>query len=288
MNYPEVIMETVAETLVEASTTFREDQVIAYKKAIEREDNPNARWVLEKIIENAEVAEEIRAPLCDDTGIPHVYLEIGKGVSVDGKFFRLIDEGVKRGLQRLPGRPMAVKGNELERLGQNKGLYQDSGMLVPAPLQIRTIDEKKIVVTVMMLGGGPEMRAKTYHVFHRHQGMNVIDEATRWATDEVRRLGCTPAIPAIGIGRTHYEATCLMLEAIKEGSLIQQSDLEKRVTDKINSTNAGPLGLGGKTTALGTFVKIGSFRAGGSRIVSMRLGCCFDPRRATREIPHKI
>ena len=83
MNLPEVIMETVAETLVEASTTFREDQVIAYKKAIEREDNPNARWVLEKIVENAEVAEEIRAPLCDDTGIPHVYLEIGEEISVD-------------------------------------------------------------------------------------------------------------------------------------------------------------------------------------------------------------
>ena len=284
---PEIIKETVAETLVEASTTFREDQVMAYGRALEREDSPNARWVLERIMENARVAEEIRRPLCDDTGIPHLFIEIGEEISVDGMFFELISEGVRRGLRRLPGRPMAVKGNELERLGQNKGLYQDSGMLVAAPLQIKTIKGKKVIVTVMMLGGGPEMRAKTYRVFHRHRGMDVIDEAAKWALDEVGRLGCTPAIPAIGIGRTHYEATCLMLEAMKEGNLMHQSDLEKRVTDIVNSTNAGPLGLGGRTTALGSFVKIGPFRAGGTRMVSMRLGCCFDPRRATREIPQK-
>lgn len=279
------IKETVAKTLIEASTVFREDQVAAYKHALEREDNQNARWVLERVIENAELAEETGAPLCDDTGIPHVVLEIGEEISVDGMFFDCIGQGIQIGLRRLPGRPMAVKGNELERLGQNVGLYDDSGMLLPAPFQVRTIKEKKIVVTVMMLGGGPEIRAKTYRVFHRHQGMSVIDEAAKWAADEVGRLGCTPTIPAIGIGRTHYEATCLMLDAIKEGSLMVQSDLERRVTDIINRTNVGPLGLGGKTTALGTFIKIGPFRAGGTRIVSMRLGCCFDPRRATREIP---
>ena len=65
------------------------------------------------------------------------------------------------------------------------------------------------------------------------------------------------------------------------------SDLERKITDLINGTHVGPLGLGGKTTALGTFLKIGPFRAGGARIVSMRLGCCFDPRRATREIPQQ-
>lgn len=282
---PEVVMETVAETLIEASTTFREDQIMAYRNAIEREDNPNARWVLEKILESAQVAQESRVPLCDDTGIPHVFIEIGKEVTLDGSFFNSVSEGIRRGLQRLPGRPMAVLGNELERLGQTKGLHEDPGMLPPAPIQLRTIDEKKVAVTVMMLGGGPEMRARTYHVFHRHQGMNVIDEAAKWAVDEVRKLGCTPTIPTIGIGRTQYEAASLMIEAMRNGSLDQQTDLEKRVTDKINSTGAGPLGLGGKTTALGSFLRIGPFRAGGSRMVCMRLGCCFEPRRSTRMVP---
>ena len=288
MNNTEMLKEIVAETLIEASTTFREDQRIAYEKAIEREDNPNARWVLKKVLDNARIAEQIQCPLCDDTGIPHVFLEIGESISVDGSFFNIIEEGIKVGLRRLPGRPMAVKGSGLEKIGQNKGLYKDPAMLLTAPFQIRTIKEKKIIITVMMLGGGPEIRAKTYRIFHYHSGGNVINEAGRWAADEVKELGCTPTIPAIGIGRTHYEATSLMLQAMKEGKLNKQSELEKRVTDIINKTHVGPLGLGGKTTAMASFVNIGPARAGGTRIASMRLGCCFDPRRAVREIQMPI
>jgi fumarate hydratase subunit alpha len=282
---PELIKEVVAETLIEASTTFRQDQFLAYQKAIGREKNPNARWVLERIVQNAEIAEKSRRPLCNDTGIPHLYLEIGEDVTINGKFLERVKEGVRIGLQKLPGRPMAVKGKGLERIGQNLGLYDDPGMLSPAPFQIRTIFERKIIVTVMMLGGGPDIRGKTYHIFHRHQGMNVIEEVAKWAANEAGRLGCTPTIPSIGIGRTNYEATCLMLDAMKEGNLMQQNDIEKSITDAINRVHVGPLGLGGPTTALGSFVKIGPLRAGGARIVSIRLGCCWEPRRATKEIP---
>lgn len=285
MGDPETIKEVVAETLVEASTTFRKDQVLAYEKAAEKENNANARWVLERLLENAKVAEESQKPLCNDTGIPHLYLEIGEEVTIHGKFLEMVKEGVRIGLQRLPGRPMAVKGDGLERIGQNLGLYEDSGMLFPAPFQIRTIPEKKIIITVMMLGGGPDIRAKTYHMFHRHRGMTIIEETAKWAAEEIGKLGCTPTIVSIGIGRTHYEATCLMLDAMKEGDLTKQNDLEKRVTEIINQTSVGPLGLGGKTTALACFIKIGPLRAGGTRIVSVRLGCCWEPRRAAKEIP---
>jgi fumarate hydratase subunit alpha len=109
---PELIKEVVAETLVEASTTFRQDQFLAYQKAIGREENLNARWVLERIVQNAGVAEESRRPLCNDTGIPHLYVEIGEDVTINGKFFEWVKEGVRIGLQKLPGRPMAVKGKD--------------------------------------------------------------------------------------------------------------------------------------------------------------------------------
>lgn len=282
---PDSIKEVVAETLIEASTTFRQDQFAAYQNAIGREENPNARWVLERIVENAKVAKESRKPLCNDTGIPHLFLEIGEEVPVNGKFFEWVKEGVRIGLQKLPGRPMAVKGSGLERIGQNLGLYEDPGMLFPAPFQIRTIPETRITVTVMMLGGGPDIRAKTCHLFHRHQGITLIEETAKWAAGEIGKLGCTPTVVSMGIGRTHYEATCLMLEAMKEGNLMEQNDLEKRVTEIINQTSVGPLGLGGKTTALASFIRVGPLRAGGTRIISARLGCCWEPRRATKEIP---
>ena len=81
----DTIKDIVAETLVRASSTFRADQVEAYQKAINNETNTKAKWVLEQILDNAKAAEKSCGPLCDDTGIPHVMLEVGPGVSVTGK-----------------------------------------------------------------------------------------------------------------------------------------------------------------------------------------------------------
>ncbi len=285
MDSSEAIKDAVAETLIEASTTFRDDQVLAYEKAVEAEGNANARWVLERILENARLAASIRKPLCNDTGIPHVFLDIGEEVMLPGKMFHLVQEGITRGLRKLPGRPMAVRGEALARIGQNEGLFEDSAMVVPAPLQIRMIPGRKILVTVIMLGGGPDIRGRTHHIFHRHQASTLLGTAARWAAEEVAKLGCTPAVPFIGIGRTHYEATCLMLEAMKGANFLEQNELERNVTETVNETRVGPLGFGGKTTALASFIRVGPLRAGGTRIVSMRLGCCWEPRRATKEIP---
>ena len=79
----------------------------------------------------------------------------------------------------------------------------------------------------------------------------VLGEVAGWASSEMKNLGCTPCVLAIGIGRSHMEASALMLEAMKEGSLNRQNHWEKKVTEWVNSTKVGPLGLGGKTTVLG-------------------------------------
>lgn len=278
------IVEKVAQCLVEASIKFRPDQIKKYEEAISQEENPEARWVLEKILEDAQIAEAKGLPLCDDTGIPHLFIEFGAGVKIDSELDTAIREGVSLGLQRLPGRPMAVKGEPLERLEQSKGLYQESEALLPAPLLYRPFLGEGLNITVLMLGGGPEIRSKTFRVFHQHESKKVITEVGQWAKEVSGQLGCTPCILAIGIGRTHYEATVLMLEAMKEGNLERQSESEKLVTEIINESKVGPLGLGGKVTALGSFIKIGPQRASGVRIVCMRPGCCFDPRRATIRI----
>lgn len=276
-----IIVEKVAQCLLKASTTFRSDQIRKYEEAISKEDNPEAKWVLENILEDAKVAEAKKYPLCDDTGIPHVFIEFGEGVKINSEVDTAIREGVSLGLQRLPGRPMAVKGEPLERLEQSKGLYKESEALLPAPFLYRPFSGEGLNITVLMLGGGPEIRSKTFRVFHKHDSKNVITQVGQWAKEVSGQLGCTPCVPTIGIGRTHYEATVLMLEAMKEGRLDQQSEFEKLVTEIVNESKVGPLGLGGEITALGSFIKIGEQRASGVRIACMRPGCCFDPRRAT-------
>ncbi len=275
------IEEAVKKCLIKAGTTFRKDQLDAYRNAIRKEKNENAKWVLEKILENAKIAGEKIFPLCDDTGIPHVFVEIGKEVTLPKGWLSAIRNGVAQGLRIMPGRPMAVKGNPVERVEQSKGLFNDPGKLSLAPVIVKSAKGNQLKITVLLLGGGPEIRAKTYRVFHQRSIDVVLREVAGWASSEMKNLGCTPCVLAIGIGRSHMEASALMLEAMKEGNLNRQNQWEKKVTEMINSTKVGPLGLGGKTTALGTFINIGPLRASGVRIVSMRPCCCFEPRKAT-------
>lgn len=275
------IQTSVTECLIRAGTSFRPDQMEAYRKAIEAESNKNAKWVLERILENAEIAQRNSSPLCDDTGIPHVFIELGSEAVLPAGWISAVNRGIAQGLRLMPGRPMAVKGNEIERVEQSMGLYDDPAELLPAPMLIKEVPGKSVKFTVLMLGGGPEIRAKTLRVFHRRSIDVVIGQAAEWAADEVKSLGCTPCVVAIGIGRTHVEASALMLEAMKEGDLGLQSPLEIKVTELVNATRVGPLSLGGQATTLGAFVKIGPLRASGVRIVSVRPCCCFEPRRAT-------
>lgn len=275
------IEDAVKNCLIKAGTTFRKDQLDAYWNAIRKEKNKNAKWILERVLENSKIAEKRAFPLCDDTGIPHVFVEVGKEVTLSKDWLSAIRNGVAKGLRIMPGRPMAVKGNPVERVEQSKGLFNDPAKLSLAPVIVKPIPGDKLKITVLLLGGGPEIRAKTYRVFHRRSMDVVLEEVAGWASSEMKNLGCTPCVLAIGVGRSHMEASALMLEAMKEGSLNRQNRLEQKVTGIINSTKVGPLGLGGDTTALGTFIKIGPLRASGVRIVSMRPCCCFEPRKAT-------
>jgi fumarate hydratase subunit alpha len=275
------IIEKVAECLVRAGSTFREDQKAAYRKAIADESNSNACWVMRQVLENAIVAEDNRSPLCDDTGIPHLFLEIGKNRLVTGEMLEEIKEGVRVGLRRLPGRPMAIMGDDYARIDQSGGLNEDSGALDAAPIIIKPVDEDVLRLTILMLGGGPAIRGVTQRVFHKHSVDVVIDEIVNRAIPAVSQLGCSPCTLAIGIGRSQFEATSLMMEAMVKGDFGVQNDFEKRITDKVNAANIGPLGLGGKHSVLATFAKIGPQRASGVRIVALRPCCCFEPRRAS-------
>lgn len=283
MDY-EKIVDSVAETLVTAGSTFSEDKIRAYQRAINKESNPRSKWVMEQILENARVAAINRGPLCDDTGIPHLYLEVGKNRSVSGEMLCAIYDGVAKGLRTLPGRPMAINGNDEQRLDQSGGLNEDSGALLPAPIQIRTIDEDKVRLYVLMEGGGPAIRGKDYRVFHKHSVDTVVGEIASWAKEAVAQLGCSPCTLAVGIGRSHYEAAAMMMEAQTHGNYDIQSELEQRITDEVNKADVGALGLKGDTSVIATFLKVGPQRASGVRIVCLRPCCCFEPRVAFTEL----
>ena len=288
------ILDEISNTIIKASTTLSSDKYNALRKAIDMEDNENAKWALTQILENYHVAEKARFPLCDDTGIPHVIIEIGQDREISGELLNQIHEGIALGLNNLPARPMAVKGDFVERIEQSEGLYEKPGMLHPANILIdnanedssykRDISSDTLNIHFLLEGGGPEIRAKTYRVYHQRSFENVIDTACGWLEESLKMLGCTPSIPSIGIGRTHFEATSLLLKSVAYGSLDYQSEHEQQISDRLNQSGIGPLGLGGKTTVLGTYLNIGNQRASGVRIVSVRPSCFVEPRVATLKL----
>ena len=275
------IVEKVASCLVQAGSTFREDQKEAYRRAITKEPGTSSCWVMKQVLDNALVAEERRSPLCDDTGIPHLFLEVGPNKQVTGELIQKIHAGVEQGLRQLPGRPMAIMGDDMQRIDQSGGLNPDSGALSPSPMIIKNVNEDVLRLTILMLGGGPAIRGITQRVFHKHSVEVVIGEIVSRAIPAVSQLGCSPCTLAIGIGRSQFEATSLMMEAMAKGNFNEQTDFEQTITDRVNKANIGALGLCGKTSILATFAKIGPQRASGVRIVALRPCCCFEPRRAS-------
>lgn len=288
------IVSEISDSIIEASTRLSQDKLNALKRAIDAETNENASWCLSQILKNYVVAEETNFPLCDDTGIPHVIVEIGSEREITGRLLSQIHDGIKLGLNNLPARPMAVKGEEIERIEQSQGLFENPGMLKPASILIDSVNDEStykrdispdtLNIHFLLEGGGPEIRAKTFRVYHKRSFLNVVDTAVEWLGDSLKLLGCTPSIPSIGIGRTHFEATSLLLKSIAYGNLDNQSEAENYVTSTLNESGIGPMGLGGKTTVLGSYVNIGCQRASGVRIVSVRPSCFVEPRVACLEL----
>ena len=278
------IVALVRDALVAAGSTFREDKKVAYRQAVANETNEQAKWVLETVLENAEAAERDHSPLCDDTGIPHLVLEVGPDRAVTGQMLDEIRQGVAEGLRKLPGRPMGILGDDSQRIDQSGGLNPDSAGVEPAPILIRRCQDNAVRLHILMFGGGPAIRAKTYRVFHRHSTQTVLDEIVNWAKEGVMQLGCSPCTLAVGVGRSHFEAASMMLQAQADGRYDVQSDMEREITRRVNEADIGPLGLHGKTSVLATFMKVGPQRASGVRIVCVRPACCFEPRIATVDL----
>lgn len=280
----EQIIELVRDTLVNAGSTFKQDKKDAYVRAIASETNEKAKWVLQTILDNADAAENHKSPLCDDSGIPHLVLEVGSNAAVTGNMLDAIKQGVAEGLRKLPGRPMGIMGDDSHRIDQSGGLNPDSAGVEPSPILIRRTDEDVVRLHILMFGGGPAIRAKTYRVFHKHNTQVVLDEIVNWAKEGVSLLGCSPCTLAIGIGRSHFEASSLMVQALVDGNYNVQSEMEQEITRRVNEADIGPLGLHGDTSVLATFMKVGPQRASGVRIVCVRPCCCFEPRIASVEL----
>ncbi|RDV84818.1 fumarate hydratase [Ammonifex thiophilus] len=243
------VTATVARLFREANLYLPPDVKEALKRARERESFPRAREILSRLLENALIAEKEGLPICQDTGIAVVFLEVGQEVRVVGKLEEAVHEGVREGFRQGYLRASVVR-HPLDRV--------NTGDSTPAVIHTRLVPGDRLKITVMPKGAGSENMGMV-KVLRPADGREGVK---RLVLETVQRAGpnaCPPLVVGVGIGGTVEKAALLAKEAVLRpvGSRHPhplEAELEEELLEAINCLGIGPLGLGGDTTALAVHV----------------------------------
>lgn len=216
------------------------------------EISPLAKNVLEQILENDEIAAKEGVPMCQDTGMLVVFLEIGTEVHIPGDIYESIQEGVRRGYANGYLRKSMVR-HPLDRVNTKDN--------TPAIIHTKIIaGSDKIKITVAPKGGGSE-NMSLVKMLKPADGMEGVKQLVLDLVSSAGGNPCPPITVGVGIGGSFEKAALLAKESLLRDFDDESTDpisasLEKELLEKINKLGIGPLGLGGKTTALAVKVNV--------------------------------
>lgn len=242
-----LLEQKIAEAIEDIACNMESSCLAALQKAREKEDNPTARFALDVMCENAEIAAKRGFPVCQDTGMAVVFLYVGRELKLDVDIYEAVNNGVRRGYKTL--RKSVLDPVTRVNTGDN----------TPAVIHTRIVSGDKIRVEIMLKGFGSENMSKVY-MLNPAQGM---EEAKRLIIESVAIAGsnpCPPVIVGVGLGGTLEKACELSKHALfrKLGSHNPDPELDKLeeyLLGEINKLGVGAQGFGGKTTALGVFIE---------------------------------
>ncbi|MEI6609794.1 MAG: fumarate hydratase [Deltaproteobacteria bacterium] len=240
------ITSTVKDLFIEANTCLGADVVAALEVSLKKEESELGRHVLEKIIANAEIAAQSKMPMCQDTGIAVLFVEIGQDVHIVGGDLRTaIEEGVRQAYEEGFLRKSVCDPLSRKNTGDN----------TPAIIHIDIVAGDKLKIIAMPKGGGSE-NVSAAKMLTPAVGIEGIKKFVLETVDQAGANPCPPIIVGIGIGGTLEQACSLAKKAllrpvgeanIKDRRLVQ---MEKELYSSINKSGIGPGGLGGRITTL--------------------------------------
>ena len=246
------ITAAVASMCTEANYDLPADVYAALGAARASEASPTGRAVLGQLIENADIAREDRVPICQDTGLAVLFVELGQDVHlVGGDFEEALHEGVRRGYTDGYLRKSSVMQPGGERINTKDN--------TPAIIHTRIVPGDQLWIALMPKGGGAE-NMSSLNMLKPAQGAEGIVNAV---VDTVSRAGsnpCPPVVIGVGIGGTIDRVTLLAKRALLREIGSQHVDprlaaMESEMLARINALGIGPQGLGGSTTALAVFIE---------------------------------
>lgn len=238
-----LITNEVKRLCIEAATIIEDDVLNEIRRASNNECGL-AKSILEQIIENDELAKNENIPMCQDTGITIVFVELGNEVFINGSLYDAINEGVREGYLEGYLRKSVVK-SPLNRINTKDN--------TPAIIHVKLVMGDTLKITVCPKGAGSENMSKVKMLLPA-DGIKGIED---FVVDTIKEAGgraCPPLIVGVGIGGDLEKCALLAKEALLRDINDSSSDsdvkkLEDDLLVKINSTNIGPMGLGGNTTA---------------------------------------
>ncbi|MBN1631203.1 MAG: fumarate hydratase [Thermoleophilia bacterium] len=246
------VTEAVAKLAVDACTFLGDDVVAFFEEAIDREQSETGRDILVQLLENSNLARDAKRPLCQDTGLAVVFLEIGQDVHlVGGALEDAVNEGVRKGYTDGYLRKSAVA----DPIGARK----NTGDNTPAMLHVRIVPGDKVRVIVAPKGGGAENMSALAMLKPAQGRQGAID----FIVDTVSKAGpnpCPPIIVGVGLGGTFEKAAymakhSLMREVGSTNPDPRLAELEDEIEKRCNNLGIGPAGLGGTVTVIDVFIE---------------------------------
>jgi fumarate hydratase subunit alpha len=264
------LADATFEAYREAAISLPSDVVRVIKKAAAAETNPVARGEFANILKNIEIAGQLGVPLCQDTGVPVIYLTLSPDVPLTQDLYDAVAEGVRRATKEVPLRPNVVDPLTRHNTGDNTG----AGM--PA---IHVMPGDTLTVTVLPKGAGADNSSRIAMLLPTHvYGIEgFVVETMLYAEGKP----CPPVFLGIGIGGTFDLAAALAKEALLL-PVDTMTAFEQQICDSVNKLGIGPMGQGGDTTALAVKVK-----TAGCHTASLPVAVnvqCWAHRHATREV----
>ncbi len=247
----EKVVEAVRDLCIEANTELPESHLAAMRRALENEESPHGREVLERLLQNAEVSKERCVAFCQDTGYAVFFVEMGSGVRITGgEIGELIDEGVRRGYDEGYLRKSIVR-SPIDRV--------NTGDNTPAIIYYEPVSGESFKLTMLVKGAGCDNMSALKML----TPADGVEGMKRFVVQTIEKAGpnaSPPVTVGVGMGGPFEKAAMLAKKALTRPSGEPNPDpevagLEREILDEINATGIGPAGYGGTQTALSVHIE---------------------------------
>ena len=272
------ITENIKEMCIEANHFLAQDMSAAMKSAADAEKSPLGKQILCQLQDNLKIAGEDMIPICQDTGMAVVFVEIGQDVHfTGGSLDDAIHEGVRRGY---------VEGYLRKSVVKDPLIRENTKDNTPAIIHYEMTAGENVKITVAPKGFGSENMSRIF-MLKPADGIEGVKDAILTAVKDAGPNACPPMVVGVGIGGTFEKCALMAKKALtrpvdEHSEIPYVKELEEEMLDKINQTGIGPGGLGGRTTALAVNINTYPTHIAGLP-VAVNI-CCHVNRHAVRTI----